>query len=130
MTMAGGHARRQYRGVARHVARLEATLRDLRRRTDASVRGLHAIRARTSKVIEATAAFTALSEELVSLSRSLWSPPIAQRLKEDAGAREAFARRLRSLLEELEALERRHAAELSCAPSTSAGKKRWWRLFW
>ncbi len=94
------------------------------------MQGLHTIRARTSKVLAATASFTALSAELAALSRALWAPATVDRLNQDAAEREAFERRLRALLDELEALRERFESELSRAvPAPRPPKKPWWRMF-
>ena len=105
-------------------------LAELRRQTDASVSALHTIRARTSKVLAATEAFSALSAEVSVLTRSLWVPPTAARLNQDAAARALFQQELHLLIDQLDSFRQRYAPELSITtPLPPKPKKPWWRVF-
>lgn len=113
-----------------HVAKLQAMLAELRKQTDASLQGLHTIRARTSKVLAATEAFTALATEAATMNRSLWAPTTASRLNDNAADRAAFQEELRLLVDELDTLRQRYASELALATSLPPPpKKPWWRIF-
>jgi hypothetical protein len=116
--------------VASHVAKLQDMLAELRRQTDASVSALHTIRARTSKVLAATDAFSALSTELAVLTRSLSAPPTIARLDQDAAERALFRQELHLLIEQLDSFRLRYAAELSITtPLPPKPRKPWWHVF-
>jgi len=116
--------------VASHVAQLQALVAELRRQTDAAVRGLYAVRARTSKVLMATEAFAALSARVTNLNHSLWTPTMADRLNGDAVARWDFEEEVRQLSHELEELRQRYETELLLTtPVPPPPKKPWWRVF-
>jgi hypothetical protein len=112
------------------VAKLQGMLAELRRQTDASVSALHTIRARTSKVLAATEAFSALSAELVVLTHSLSAPTTVARLNEDAAERALFRQELHLLIEQLDSFRLRFAAELSITtPLPPKPRKPWWHVF-
>ena len=128
--MARPRAPRHKLGVASHVAKLQVMLAELRRQTDASVAALHTIRARTSKVLAATEAFSALSAEVAALTRSLWAPPTVARLNQDAAERALFQQDLHLLIDQLDSFRQRYAAELSITtPLPPKPKKPWWDVF-
>jgi len=105
-------------------------LTELRRQTEASVAALHTIRTRTSKVLAATEAFSALSVEVATLARSLWAPSTVARLNQDAAERALFQEELHLLIDQLESFRHRYAAELSITtPLPPKPKKPWWHVF-
>lgn len=130
MTMARGDVGRQETDVASHVDNFRRMLAELRRQTDASVAGLHTIRARTSKVLAATEAFTVLSLEIGALTETLWSPLSIARLNGDSVERAVFNQQLRLLIDQLDAFRVRYASELSqSTPPPPKPKKPWWYVF-
>lgn len=115
--------------MASHVAKLQQQIAELRRHADAAVQHLGTIRVRTSRVLDATRAFSALSSELALLSRSLWSPVTIERLSRDAAERLSFQAQVCALHDRLEALRRRYASELPPPPAPPPpSRKRWWQL--
>jgi hypothetical protein len=128
--MAEPRIQRHRVGVASPVVKLQVMVAELRRQTDASVSALHMIRARTSKVLAATEAFSALSAEVAALTRSLRSPPTVTRLNKDAAERALVQQELHLLIDQLDSFRQRYAAELSNAtPLPPKRKKPWWRVF-
>jgi len=117
-------------GVTNHVGKLRTTLVELRRQTDATMTGLHSIRMRTSRVLAATEAFAALSQDVASLGRELWSPLTCDRLNRDATERAQFLQQLHLLVDQLDSFRQRYATELSQSiPPKPARKKSWWHVF-
>ena len=101
---------------------------ELRRQTDASVAGLHSIRARTSKVLVATDAFTTLSREIAALGRALWDPVLIARVNQDPTERALFQQQLSLLIDQLDAFRQRFASELADSrPPPPRPKQPWWR---
>jgi len=130
MTMAAPSLGDHEMAVGSEAAKLQATLGELRRQTDAAVEGLESITARTSRVLAATEAFSALSTECRALSRVLFDPLAVARINDNAVRRNAFRQQLQQLLERFDALRQSYAAELSpVVQPRSAAKKPWWRLF-
>lgn len=116
--------------MASDFAKLRCAVAELRRQTDACVAALHTIRARTSKVLAATDAFSALSREVEQLGRALSAPPTALRLKRSAIERALFQQDVHLLLDQLDGFRSRYAAELLLTtPLPPKPKKPWWRLF-
>jgi methyl-accepting chemotaxis protein len=115
--------------MAGHVAKLQSMIAELRRQTDATVSGLHTIRARTSKVLAATEAFTRLSEEVAALTRALWTPDVIARLNEDATERSLLLQQLHLLIDQLDAFRQHYAGELSLTtPRAPKPKRPWWHV--
>lgn len=120
--------------VASHAERLKGRLEALRGEADATVAALHTIRARTSKVLEATAAFSAVSAEAAALRSPLERPARAARLELDADGRLALQLDLGQLLDRLERYRRTYAAELAQVPARSPppppkARRHWWHVF-
>ncbi len=121
--------------MANSFAQLETLTRELRRQATASVNALHTIRARTSRVLGATAAFATLAAEIDVLARRLIDRDCAARIRWDAEERIAFMHELHALVDQLEILQQTYADELSCiapprAPAQPpSGQKRRWRIF-
>jgi hypothetical protein len=104
-------------------------LTELRHETDAWLRNLHTIRARTSNVLAATDAFSALSEKVAALSRSRIAAPM-ERHSANVSSSPAFEERLEALLVERDKLQQRFASELTLAtPVPPPPKKPWWRCW-
>ena len=106
--------------MANAVVKLQATLTELSRQVTASVDALHTIRARTSKVLLATAAFGALAVEVDVLrsapcGRRLASTAVAAELLRDDDDRATFHAELHRLIDQLESYRLVYAAELSLA---------------
>lgn len=105
-------------------------LAELRRQSDASVAGLHTIRARTSRVLAATDAFTTLSREIAGLGRALWEPVLITRLNQDHTERAVFQQQLRLLIDQLDAFRQRYASELlQSRPPPPRQKRPWWHVW-
>jgi hypothetical protein len=121
--------------VANSVAQLEGLTRELRRQATASTNALHTIRARTSRVMRATAAFAALTTDIDALARRLTERDSVARLRRDADERIAFMQDLHVLVDQLESFQQLYAEELSSvAPPPSpaakqATQKRRWRIW-
>jgi hypothetical protein len=130
MTIAAGVRARHEIDVASQIAQLKLTVAELRRQTDASLAALHTIRARTSKVLAATEAFSALSAEAAALAHRLMLPVAVDRLNEDVREREAFRHELHLLIDQLDGFRQRYASELAATtPRRPPPKKPWWRVF-
>jgi hypothetical protein len=111
-------------------AKLQAMVIELERQAEASVRGLHTIRSRTSRVLAATAAFSALADEVGSLARRLAKPKARDTYvnPEDRGALQA---ELSLLIEQLDGYRQSYAAELALVEARPPKpKRRWWRAFY
>jgi len=114
--------------MANAVVKLQATLTELGRQVTASVDALHTIRARTSKVLLATAAFGALAVEVDVLRRRLASTAVAAELLRDDDDRATFHAELHRLIDQLESYRLVYAAELSLATARRARPRaRWWQ---
>lgn len=101
----------------------------------ASTNALHTIRARTSSVLRATAAFAALATDIDVLARRLSERDSVARLRRDADERIVFMQELHLLVDQLESYQQLFAEELSSialptAPAeTPAAQKRRWRIW-
>lgn len=121
--------------MANSVAQLEGLTRELRRQVIASTNALHTIRARTSSVLRATAAFAALATDIDVLARRLSERDSVARLRRDADERIVFMQELHLLVDQLESYQQLFAEELSSiAPPTApaetpAAQKRRWRIW-
>lgn len=116
--------------MANSVAKLQTTLTELGRQIEASVDGLHTIRARTSRVLRATSAFSTLAGEVRSLRRRLSEPALAAQLLRDEADRAAFQEELHLYIDQLESYRHTYAEELSLAtPRRAPPQPPWWRVF-
>jgi hypothetical protein len=116
--------------VAEPFSKLQAMVGELQRQADASVRALHTIRARTSKVMAATAAFSALADEVGLVARRL-AKPTARDTYANAADRAALQEELHLLVDQLESFRQSYNAELAlvAARPPAVKKRRWWRAF-
>ncbi|HYP91262.1 MAG TPA: hypothetical protein VEQ59_24015 [Polyangiaceae bacterium] len=104
------------------AGKLQTTLGELRLQIDASIEELEAITARTSKVLAATEAFSALGAECRAVSRALFDPELSL----DLQRRQALARRVQQLSERFVNLRQSYAM---IAPLRPRVRKPWWRWF-
>jgi hypothetical protein len=110
--------------------KLQAMVIELERQAGASVRALHTIRARTSRVLAATAAFSALADEVVSLGRRL-AQPKARDTYANPADRAALQAELSLLIEQLDGYRQLYTAELALVEARKPkAKRRWWRAFY
>ena len=115
--------------MANGVVKLQATLTELNRQVMVSVDALHTIRARTSKVLLATAAFGALAVEVEALRRRLAEPAVAAQLLRDEDERAAFQGEVHRFIDQLESHRDAYAGELSLATLRRPPPRvRWWQL--
>ena len=129
MTMAARLGASYKTRVASDIAKLRALVAELRRQTEASVEGLHTIRARTSNVLAATTAFSTLATEIAALGRRL-SAPLPGDLDNIASERAAFHQELHLLIDQLDTYRQRYGAELAMTVQRKPKpKKRWWHVF-
>lgn len=106
----------------------------LEQSASATVSSLHRIRMRTSRVLAATAAFTAVQRDVASLSGVIRTVSGLSRLSETSVDRGYIEGELTRLHEELEQLHVRFSRELLSAAEAELGRpaarpKRWWQ-FW
>jgi len=117
--------------MARGVRDLQDQVAVLQRHAAATVRSLHYIRARTSRVLAATSAFTALDSEARALNDEVCT---LSRVNDESIDRPSVERDLARLRTAMQQLEERYSSELMSAaksepPASSARRKPWWR-FW
>ncbi|HYJ10793.1 MAG TPA: hypothetical protein VEX18_17345 [Polyangiaceae bacterium] len=102
----------------------------MQRQADASVRALHTIRARTSNVMAATAAFSALADEIGLLAQRL-AKPTAGDTYANAADRAALQEELHLLVDQLDNFRQSYTAELALvAARPPQVKRRWWRALY
>ncbi len=120
--------------MVRGVRDLEERISVLEQSTSATVSSLHRIRMRTSRVLAATSAFTAVQRDAAALSRVVRTVSGLSQLSETSVDRGYIEGELTRLQEELEQLHVRFSRELLSAADAELGPpaarpKRWWR-FW
>jgi hypothetical protein len=116
--------------VSDPFSKLQAMVVELQRQADASVRALHTIRARTSKVMAATAAFSALADEIGLVARRL-AKPTARDTYADAADRAALQEELHLLVDQLDNFRQSYTAELALVTARPPQvKRRWWRALY
>jgi hypothetical protein len=103
----------------------------LREQAEMSVKDLYTIRMRTSKVLAATDAFTALAAAIATVELALSAPHALARIRLDSKERDRFEQEHALLSGQLLTLRRRFAPELSLTtpPPKPKPKKPWWRVF-
>jgi hypothetical protein len=115
-------ARASHEVAVGSAGKLQTTLGELRLQIDASIEELEAITARTSKVLAATEALSALRAECRAVSRALFDPELSL----DFQRRQALARRVQQLSERFANLRQSYALIATLRPRA---KKRWWQWF-
>lgn len=113
---------------------LEARIAMLQGQTAATVEALHHVRARTTRVLAATSAFTKLNGAVGSLDQVVRTLG-RSRASEDSVDKESIERAIERLQNDLHELRESYSKELLCAaessrpPPRTARRGRWWH-FW
>jgi hypothetical protein len=120
--------------MSRGVKDLQAQIAMLERQAAASVESLHHIRARTSRVLAATGAFTTQEKEIRSLSHAVRDLANLDHVHDDSVDRPSVERELARLRAGLRELQLRFSSELASGTkleraSPSSRRRPWWR-FW
>jgi hypothetical protein len=120
--------------MSRGTDELQARLLVLERRVAGTIASLHHIRARTTRVLTATNAFSALQAEVLALSRVIDTLARLSRASDDSVDRQCLEGQLSQLSADMAELQRRfeaelrHAADSAPPPPKVLPRKPWWRV--
>ena len=120
--------------MARGADDLQARLLVLERRVAGTIASLHHIRARTTRVLTATTAFSSLQVEVLALTRVIDTLTRLSHASEDSVDRPCLERQVSRLCSDMVDLqsrfeaELRHAADYAPPPPKLPPRKPWWRV--